>query len=81
MSASIDIVYCKLININLQKYPPGNNETITRLLNGLKMQMHQKFGEVEKNVLLTEATILDPCLKKAGSVTHTISRELHLLLN
>ncbi|CAH0725622.1 unnamed protein product, partial [Brenthis ino] len=65
VSASKYIVYTKIINQALNKYILENSiENIQRLYQSLKSHMNQRFGEVEKNVLLCEATILDPRFKK-----------------
>lgn len=65
VSASKYIVYTKIINQALNKYTLENStESVQRLHQSLKSQMKQRFGEVEKNVLLCEATILDPRFKK-----------------
>lgn len=60
------IVYCKLIVRKLENYCADGTENIERLHNVLQTQMNERFGEVEKNVLLCEATILDPRFKKNG---------------
>lgn len=66
VSASKYIVFCKIINRALNKYVPECNEKIQQMHNNLKVQMQQRFGEVENNTLLCEATILDPRFKKSG---------------
>lgn len=65
-SASKYIVLCKIIISTLNKYSACIYLYIGRLLIALKSQMHLRFGEAESNVLLCEATILDPRFKKSG---------------
>lgn len=66
VSASKYIVFCKIINWKLHRYSHGNIDKIQNLHNALRSQMLARFGEVEKNMLLCESTILDPRFKKSG---------------
>lgn len=66
VSASKYVVFCKIINRALNKYVPEDNLKIQQLHNSLKVQMQQRFGEIENHTLLCEATILDPRFKKSG---------------
>lgn len=54
------VVFCKIINRMLSKYSSNNIENIEKLHNALQTQIRATFREVEKNILLCEATILDP---------------------
>lgn len=66
VSASSYIVYCKLINKTVDKYTEETFTSIQEVINTLKFQMKMRFRDVETNVLLSEATILDPRFKKNG---------------
>lgn len=66
VTASKYIVFCKIINRMLNKYSPNNITKIENLHKSLQSQMHARFGDVENNSLLCEATILDPRFKKSG---------------
>ncbi|CAH0407647.1 unnamed protein product [Chilo suppressalis] len=66
VTASKYIVFCKLINIKLIKLPESEITPIKNLIADLKTHMLQRFHDIESNVLLCEATILDPRFKKNG---------------
>lgn len=70
VSASLYIVYAKLIRKKLDAYVHAENIAdllpISNLLESLKEEMRHRFSDVESNYLLCEATILDPRFKKNG---------------
>ncbi|XP_037875893.1 E3 SUMO-protein ligase ZBED1 [Bombyx mori] len=66
VTASKVIVYCKLINKQIEKCTEETLAPIQELIKSLALQMTQRFHDIESNVLLSEATILDPRFKKNG---------------
>ncbi|CAH2207577.1 jg25847, partial [Pararge aegeria aegeria] len=66
VSASKYIVFCKLMSNQIEKFSAETTEPIKAFVTRLKDEMMQRFGDVEKNVLLREATILDPRFKQRG---------------
>lgn len=69
VSASKYIVFCKLINKTLGKVILDNTTPpqVQELLRVLKEQMKQRLSDtIERNILLSEATILDPRFKRSG---------------
>ncbi|CAK1578839.1 unnamed protein product [Parnassius mnemosyne] len=66
VSASKYIVLCKLMYVQIQKFSNETVETIKGLVSFFKTELMHRFGDIEKNMLLREATILDPRFKKSG---------------
>ncbi|CAG4973134.1 unnamed protein product [Parnassius apollo] len=66
VSASKYIVLCKLMYTQIQKFSNETVETIKGLVSFFKTELMHRFGDIEKNMLLREATILDPRFKKSG---------------
>lgn len=66
VSASKYIVFCKLMSNQIEKFSAETTEPIKALVTRLKDEMMQRFGDVEKKVLVIEATILDPRFKQRG---------------
>lgn len=66
VSASKYIVYCKLINKTIDKHEEETFLPMYKVIKTLRHQMQVHFRDVETDVLLSEATILDPRFKKHG---------------
>jgi zinc finger BED domain-containing protein 1 (E3 SUMO-protein ligase ZBED1) len=67
VSASKYIVLCKLMYVQIQKFSNETVEPIKSLVSFFKTELMHRFGDnIEKNMLLREATILDPRFKKTG---------------
>ncbi|XP_022836777.1 zinc finger BED domain-containing protein 1-like, partial [Spodoptera litura] len=66
VSASKYIVFCKLLFMQIEKTSAETYAPIEELVASLKFEMRRRFGDIEKHVLLSEATILDPRFKKTG---------------
>uniref|UniRef100_A0A3Q3W4M7 HAT C-terminal dimerisation domain-containing protein n=1 Tax=Mola mola TaxID=94237 RepID=A0A3Q3W4M7_MOLML len=54
---------------------PGNDETISELVNCLAAELEKHFGQIERVHVLAEATLLDPRFKKPAFVNERYAEE------